>query len=167
MTSDYLSLIGVIITTGSKSSLQKHLYNHFHPDIQIPVVQPIPTLQITQIPVEPSMSDILTEFKKIQTQVNKLRSYQTTSWQPTIEPQQTFTSAVTGSQLSVLENTPLLHSCIDHTGPTQRSFSSAIPAALQPELEGNFIPNLNFNLPNQYTPPHRKSSLLKKINNYE
>ena len=78
-----------------------------------------------------------------------------------------FTPAFTGPQLSVPENTPLLHSCIDHTGPTQRSFSSTIPTALQPELEGNFIPNLNFNLPNQYTPPPIKSSLLKKINSYK
>ena len=129
------------------------MYDHFHPNIQIPIVQSIPALQIAQIPVEPSMSDVLTELRKMQTQVSELCSHQheqpgggglaSTSWQPTIEPQQTFTSAVP-------ENTPLLHSCIDHTEPTQRSFSSAIPAALQPELEGNFIPNFNFNLPNQY-----------------
>ena len=60
---------------------------------------------MTQIRVEPSMSDILTEFKKIQTQVNKLCSHQyeqpgggqfpSNSWQPTIEPQQMFTSTVT------------------------------------------------------------------------
>ena len=77
-----------------------------------------------------------------------------------------FTLAVIGPQFSVPENTPLLNSCIDHTEPTQRFISSAIPADLQPELEGNFIPNLNFNLPNQYTPPI-KSKLLKKINNSE
>ena len=86
-----------LITTGSKYSLQKRLYDHFHPEIQTPVVQPIPTLQTTQIPIEPSMSDILTELRKIQTQVNKLHSHQqhkqpgggglsSTSWQQTTEP---------------------------------------------------------------------------------
>ena len=168
-----------LITAGSKYSIQKRLYDHFHPSLQTPAVQP--TQQTTPTPIEPSMSDVLTKLRKIQTQVNELRNHQqnvqpgggglsSTSWQQTTDPQQMFTSAAIRPQFSVPENTPLLNSCIDHTEPTQRSISSAIPAALQgggPELEGNFTPNLNFNLHNQYTPPPIKSSLLKKINNSE
>ena len=52
-----------LITAGSKYSLQKRLYDHFHPYLQTPAVQPIPTQQTTPIPIEPSMSDVLTELR--------------------------------------------------------------------------------------------------------